>query len=71
MGDEKQFDKKDEKQFDQKTAYSRAIEDYSQFSQFARISAEFASLANGGAALAMLTFFRLFLLETLIPLMQM
>jgi hypothetical protein len=37
-------------------AHRRAIEDYSQYSQFARASAQFAFAANGGAALAMLSF---------------
>ena len=37
-------------------AHKRAIEDYSQYSQYARASAQFAFAANGGAALAMLSF---------------
>lgn len=47
----------DKRQVGREIAYSRAIEDYSQFSQFARLSAQFASFMNGGAAGAMLTFF--------------
>jgi hypothetical protein len=37
-------------------ANKRAIEDYSQYSQYVRASAQFAFAANGGAALAMLSF---------------
>ena len=37
-------------------AHRRAVEDYSQFSQYARNSAQFAFTANGGAAGAILTF---------------
>jgi hypothetical protein len=37
-------------------AHKRAIEDYSQFSQYARSSAQMAFAANGGAAAAMLSY---------------
>jgi hypothetical protein len=37
-------------------ANKRAIEDYSQFSQYARTAAQFAFGANGGAAAAILSF---------------
>src|SRR5258708_7395298 len=37
-------------------SHKRAIEDYSQYSQYMRASAQFAFAANGGAALAMLSF---------------
>jgi hypothetical protein len=37
-------------------AHKRAIEDYSQFSQYARSAAQFAFAANGGAAAAILSF---------------
>jgi hypothetical protein len=36
--------------------HKRAIEDYSQFSQYARSAAQFAFAANGGAAAAILSF---------------
>lgn len=37
-------------------SHKRALEDYSQFSQYARTSAQFAFGANGGAAAAILSF---------------
>ena len=40
----------------QEDAHKRAVEDYSQFSQFARMSAQFTFGANGGAAAAILSF---------------
>jgi multidrug efflux pump subunit AcrB len=41
---------------DAETAHKRALEDYSQFSQFARTAAQFTFGANGGAAAAVLSF---------------
>jgi hypothetical protein len=40
----------------QEDAHKRAVEDYSQFSQYARSCAQFAFGANGGAAAALLSF---------------
>lgn len=37
-------------------ANKRAVEDYSQYSQYWRMAAQFSFAANGGAALAMLSF---------------
>jgi hypothetical protein len=37
-------------------AHKRAIEDYSQFAQYTRSSAQFAFAANGGAAVAILSY---------------
>lgn len=41
---------------DAQEAHKRAIEDYSQFSQYARSAAQFTFAANGGAAAAILSF---------------
>jgi multidrug efflux pump subunit AcrB len=45
-----------ERDISREDGHKRAIEDYSQFSQYARSAAQFAFAANGGAAGAVLSF---------------
>ena len=53
---EKQVVTARERDMSKEDAHKRAIEDYSQFSQYARTCAQFVFTANGGAAAAILSF---------------